>query len=224
MDAGNSELRFMEGSDCSSPHFGTISTFDSSDIIAANGPRVPDMDGEDADYRTGWVVLHLPGQLPSAPEIEKMVGILNQHSADWNNSTLGRGVMDNTLPDRVIAFADLGGASLGTSGLPTLTASGALTAGSPVQVDLVNAPPSAFILAWISITSVPVQVLGGTLFANPFVTQFLHGTDGSGTFSQAAPWPPGIPAGTDLYLQFLCQDLSVPSNLTLSNAVFATTP
>ncbi len=224
MDAGNSELRFMEGSDCYSPQFGTISNFDSSDIIASNGPRAPDVTGEQKDYRTGWVVFHLPGQLPNAAETTKLLGILNQHSADWSTSTLGRGVMDNTLPEPIITFSDLGGGSPGVNGTPSLMASGALTGGTPVQVDLVNGPPNELALAWLSGTSVPLPIFGGTIFANPFVSQFLRVTDGSGSFSQSASWPAGVPMGTDLYLQFLCQDLTVLSNITLSNAVFATTP
>jgi hypothetical protein len=224
MDAGNSELRFMEGSDCSSDHFGTISTFDSADIIASNGARVPDVNMEQQDYRTGWVVFHLPGQLPTGPETTKIVGILNQHSTDWSTSTLGRGVMDNTLPDPIITFADLGGGAPGVNGTPNLTTSSALTAGSTVQVDLVDGPPNELVLGWLSGSSVPLPAFGGTVFANPFVAQFLRVTDGAGSYSQAAPWPSGIPSGTDLFLQFLCQDLSVPDNITLSNAVFATTP
>ena len=98
MDAGNSELRFMEGSNCSSPFFGTISSFSSADIIASAGPRVPDSASEDKNYRTGWIMIHLPGQPPSSIELSKAAGILQQHSTDWFVSTLGRGRMNNTLP------------------------------------------------------------------------------------------------------------------------------
>ncbi|MEE8170724.1 MAG: hypothetical protein V3T70_09265, partial [Phycisphaerae bacterium] len=41
MDAGNSELRYMNTSNCFSAYNGTISTFGSSDIIASNGARNP---------------------------------------------------------------------------------------------------------------------------------------------------------------------------------------
>ena len=35
MDAGNSELRFMDNSNCSNQYFGDISTFSSADIVAS---------------------------------------------------------------------------------------------------------------------------------------------------------------------------------------------
>jgi hypothetical protein len=37
-------------------------------------------------------------------------------------------------------------------------------------------------------------------------------------------WPTGIPPGTEAWFQFLIQDLSVLWDITLSNAVKATTP
>jgi hypothetical protein len=223
MDTGNSELRFMESSDCSNNFSGTVSSFDSADIIASNGPRVPDWNSAQQDFHTGWVVIHLPGQPPSQVEMDKVVGILNQHSTDWNTSTLGRGTMDNSLPDTVIQFADLGGGTTGINGAPTLTASSALTAGAVIDVDLVNAAPSAIMLAWLSVTSVPLNVLGGTIFANPFVIKFVFASDPAGEFSLSALWP-GSPPGVPLYLQFLIQDISVPPHITLSNAVMAITP
>ncbi len=41
MDLGNSELRFMDDSNCSPSYFGPISKFASSDIIASAGERIP---------------------------------------------------------------------------------------------------------------------------------------------------------------------------------------
>ena len=99
MDAGNSELRFMDGSTCAAQHFGAISAFSSADIIASAGPRVPDAAAEDRHYRTGWIMIHLPGDGPDLNELDKAVGIHEQHMLDWNYSTLGRGTMDNTLFD-----------------------------------------------------------------------------------------------------------------------------
>ncbi len=96
MDAGNSELRYMDSS-CSSPYNGTISTFSSSDIVASAGVRSPDSTTAQKDFHTGWIMIHLPGQLPSTGELDKAVGILNQWSTDWDSSTLGRGKMNNSL-------------------------------------------------------------------------------------------------------------------------------
>ncbi|MHC4413949.1 MAG: hypothetical protein ACYS0G_01560 [Planctomycetota bacterium] len=97
MDAGNSELRYMGLSNCSSDYFGPISHLSSADIIASAGPRIPDSDLEDKHYRTGWIMIHLPGDPPSAVELDKAVAIHEQHMVDWSASTLGRGTMDNSL-------------------------------------------------------------------------------------------------------------------------------
>ena len=97
MDAGNSELRFMETSGCSSNYNGAISTFDSSDIIASNGVRAPDSTTAQQDFRTGWIMLHLPGSPPTAGELNNVVDILNRWSETWQWSTLNRGTMNNTL-------------------------------------------------------------------------------------------------------------------------------
>jgi len=118
MDAGNSELRYMNTSMCSQFYNGAISTFTSADIIAAAGPRVPDHTAAQKDFKTAWIMFHLPGQLPTTFQLDQTVAILEQHMDDWNLSTLGRGTMDNTLftdvncngvPDFLECLADLDG-------------------------------------------------------------------------------------------------------------------
>ncbi len=99
MDAGNSELRYMSNSSCGSNYFGSVFNFSSASIVAAAGPRVPDSTAAQHDYRTGWIMIHLPGDPPNAIELNKAVAILQQHMQDWNLSTLGRGTMNNTLFD-----------------------------------------------------------------------------------------------------------------------------
>jgi hypothetical protein len=123
MDLGNSELRYMDNWDCvTGDYFGPISTFSSADIIAAAGPRVPDSAAEDKHYRTGWIMIHLPGSPPNPSELAKAVGIHEQQQTDWSFSTLGRGTIDNSLFDDcncndVPDAADIaGGASLDVNG------------------------------------------------------------------------------------------------------------
>jgi hypothetical protein len=99
MDAGNSELRYMNSSTCDSIYNGVISTFSSADIAASAGQRVPDSTQAQKDFRTAWIMFYRPGDPPSQAELDKAVGILNQHQTDWALSTLGRGIMDDTLFD-----------------------------------------------------------------------------------------------------------------------------
>ncbi|MEE9131597.1 MAG: hypothetical protein V3T84_16400 [Phycisphaerales bacterium] len=97
MDLGNSELRFMDDSDCSPSYFGPISKFASSDIIASAGERIPSSKDSQKDFRTAWIMIHLPGAPPTDPQLDKVVAILQQHTLDWHFSTLNRGTMDNAL-------------------------------------------------------------------------------------------------------------------------------
>ena len=100
MDAGNSELRFMDDSNCSSTYFGPISDFSSADVIASAGERVPSSKVSQKDFRTAWIMLHLPDAPPTDAELDKAVAILQQHVLDWQFGTLAQGTMDNSLfPD-----------------------------------------------------------------------------------------------------------------------------
>ena len=121
-------------------------------------------------------------------------------------------------------WADLGGGSPGVNGVPSLVVTGDLNVGNPFSVNLTDAAPSALMLGWLSFTSTPVNVIGGTLHANPFNVQFVRVSDASGIFSVGGPWPGGVPSGTDLFLQFVVQDNATIYGLTLSNARTETAP
>ena len=108
--------------------------------------------------------------------------------------------------------------------MPHLLVEGNLLEGSLFRQTLTDAAPSAFALEWLSFTSTPWNVLGGTLHANPPSVQRLVVTNFAGSHSLIFDWPPGVPAGLDLYLQFLVEDTSVPAQITLSNGVTRTTP
>ena len=98
MDALSSELRYIDdNASCSSPHNGPISTWSSADIVAANGPRVPDSDAAQKNFNTAWVMIHLPGSPPTPSALGRVVSMLNDWSETWEIDTLGRGSMNNTL-------------------------------------------------------------------------------------------------------------------------------
>ena len=121
-------------------------------------------------------------------------------------------------------WQNLGGGTLGINGVPSLTASGSLVAGTPFEIDLTNAAPSALMVVWLSFDSTPLSVLGGTLHANPVDVQFVRVSDSGGSLNEGGLWFAGVPAGTELTLQFLVQDLSVIQQITMSNGVTTTTP
>ncbi len=97
MDAGNSDLRYMNNSNCGGPYNGPITPMSSADIIASAGPRVPDSTASQKHFRMGWVMFHLPGDAPDGLELAKAIGIHEQHMIDWSYSTLGRGTINNQL-------------------------------------------------------------------------------------------------------------------------------
>lgn len=76
----------------------------------------------------------------------------------------------------------------------------------------------------MSFSSVPLGFFGGTLHANPKSAEFFRFTNAGGVWAQTFPWPGGLPPGTQFWLQFLVQDLSVPSQISMSNALTAVSP
>lgn len=223
MDAGNSELRFMDGSDCSSDYFGTPSTFTSFDIVASAGPRIPNAADEDKDYRSGWIMLHLPGAPPTAADRQRAADILNQHTTDWNASTLGLGTMDNTLPPP--ALTDLGNALAGTHGLPALIGNSSLTAGSSVTLRLEGALENANAVLVLGLSAINAPFKGGVMV--PSVTPALFvdmSTDGDGLAELMGVWPGGIPSGFETYFQCWIPDPAGPAGLAASNALKGMTP
>ena len=121
-------------------------------------------------------------------------------------------------------WVDLGGGTAGINGVPALEATGPLVAGSDLTLELTDAPSNALMAGWLSLASTPVPALGGTLHATPNVLQLLVFANGSGEWTQSLSWPAGVPMGTEPTVQLIVQDLSVPAQITLSNAVMATTP
>ncbi len=119
---------------------------------------------------------------------------------------------------------DAGPGTPGINGTPTLTGTGVLVAGEQAGVTLTQAPDSALVLGWLSLDSQPFAALGGTVVAWPFINQFPFTTLPDGSLPLSTTWPAGIPAATDLWIQFICQDGSVPDGLTLSSALRGRTP
>lgn len=99
MDAGASELRYMDNSNCVSNYTAPISTWSSSDIEATNGVRTPGSFLAQKHFRTAWVMIHRPGpqNLPNPTQLAHTVSILNTWNEVFITSTLGRGTMSNVL-------------------------------------------------------------------------------------------------------------------------------
>jgi len=122
-------------------------------------------------------------------------------------------------------WTNIGFALAGVTGEPGLVGTGALTVGSPGSLELCNAAPNALAMLFASLSSTPTAFKGGTLAAFPFVTLYVFGTNQAGELDLAWPFfPPGLPPGIDLYVQYGIADAAGPSGASLSNAVHATIP
>jgi predicted outer membrane repeat protein len=121
-------------------------------------------------------------------------------------------------------WVDLGGGTTGSNGPPRLEGAGSLIGGTPASLTLTSSPPGALTLLWASLSSSPQAVLGGAIHATPHTAQLFFVTDVAGTLPLATSWPAGLPAGTQFWFQFLLDDPTVVWEITLSNAVRATTP
>jgi len=242
MDAGNSELRYLENSDCSSNYSGTISTFSSADIVAANGARVPDSASSPKLFRTGWIMIHLPGQPPTQGELDKAVAILDQHMVDWNESTLGRSVMDNTLFDDCPELLVYGG-GVNPAGSMTVVSGaaklghsftlgvdnplGTQTAGSSVAVLLLAGQPHPNFPSGVNVPSLGMSGPGELLL--DLSTRLLPNVTGPVWSGPGNPAPVGlgIPkdiafAGFSFAAQGLLLDLVGPNRFGLADAVRVT--
>ncbi|MFT7462932.1 MAG: hypothetical protein ACI9EF_001274 [Pseudohongiellaceae bacterium] len=120
-------------------------------------------------------------------------------------------------------WSDLGGASPGTGGTPTLVGSGQLAAGQTITLSAAGALPltPAFLIVGTSQLNAPFK--GGTLVPSPDVilSGFSSATDGTSTV--AAPWPAGIPAGIPIVAQFWFSDTGGVFSFSATNGVCAVT-
>lgn len=118
----------------------------------------------------------------------------------------------------VPTWVDVGFAKAGLDGLPVLTGTGALSAGSANQLSLSSARPSstATLVAGISTLNAPFK--GGTLVPDPILLLTLP-TSAAGTATLPFTWPAGIPAGFPIWFQAWIQDADASFGLSASNGL-----
>ena len=113
----------------------------------------------------------------------------------------------------------------GTAGLtPTLTGSGALAAGSTVQVTLADALPGAPSVLILGTAAANVPLFGGTLVPAPMVIVPGVPVGAGGGWSAGATWPAGVPSGFELYLQAWIPDAAAIQGYAASPGLQATVP
>ena len=121
-------------------------------------------------------------------------------------------------------WTDLGFALAGVAGDPHLFAGGPLTCGSLNLLSLSNAAPLATAGLFLAFSSTPTPFAGGTLVPFPFIGPFLFVTGPTGEIPISFVLPPGLPPGTEMYLQWGIDDAAAVSGIALSNAVRGDVP
>ncbi|MDF1798149.1 MAG: hypothetical protein P1V81_03155 [Planctomycetota bacterium] len=119
-------------------------------------------------------------------------------------------------------WTNLGGASAGINGLPTLEGFGWLNPGMTAGIALDNAASGTVAaLAYGGVYN-PTPIYGG--FVGPFpwdgVLFFPTGANGSVEFTFT--WPVSMPSGIQLFMQFGVLDVAGTSGIALSNTLQAT--
>ncbi|MBM3985930.1 MAG: hypothetical protein FJ296_09620 [Planctomycetes bacterium] len=120
-------------------------------------------------------------------------------------------------------WADLRGGIAGVAGIPPLLGQGDLVPGTPGQITLSGAAPSAACALFISLTQTGVPFKGGTLSAFPPLATFYLATGPTGALVLPWPaWPAGLPAGLDFFLQAAVADPAAVAGVALSNLLRGT--
>ena len=125
------------------------------------------------------------------------------------------------------SWSALGFAKPGSVGTPKLTVDGTLSLGCPLAVHLADAAPGALAYIVVGLADVNLPFYGGTLvpaFEAPFGTFLPLLTGPDGKLPITAPWPGGVPGGTELFLQYWIVDPPAFAGFSASNASMGTVP
>jgi hypothetical protein len=149
--------------------------------------------------------------------------VVDQITVTWPNgdTSVLAGVAANqslTVSSSALTWELLGFAKAGSNGLPSLTGSGPLSAGSLDQLDLTSAAPSSAATLVFGLAALNVAFKGGTLVPSPTLLVALP-TSPVGSTSLPFLFPPGVPPGISLFFQFWISDPGATKGLSASNGI-----
>ena len=111
----------------------------------------------------------------------------------------------------------------GTYGKVSLTASGDLSIGSTVDLDLVDGLENAPIVLVAGTSTINLPIVGGTLVPNIEALYFAS-TDANGSYQWQLPWTGSVTSGETVHLQALILDPQAPLGFAFSNTVQINVP
>lgn len=116
-------------------------------------------------------------------------------------------------------FTDLDFAKTGANGSPALSGTGTLQANTAGTLDLSNAAGLVPAFLFLGFAQGNLPLLGGTFVPAPVALQVNLMTDAAGETHIPFAWPAGVPAGTQIYLQYLIQDAAAFAGVSFSNGL-----
>jgi len=141
---------------------------------------------------------------------------------NWLGTWTASFAFDFTVDRADVPWCDLGCGLAGVCGWPLLSADGPLTDGSANSLSLIKGAPNAVATLFVSLVEGNAPFKGGVLKTVPFILQLPLPLDASGEITLPFTWPSGIPAGTEIFFQFVVPDTAAVKNFAISNAVRGT--
>ena len=140
---------------------------------------------------------------------------LNVHTTNFAGGEIRGQLVDTGCPQ----WTDLGLGKPGSLGTPVLVGDGALTAGSPNTVRLINGQPGSTANLVYGLSSLSAPFKGGTLVPFPDFLALGLPIDAFGGLALGFTWPVGVPAGVPVFAQYWVQDPGAKGGLSASNGM-----
>jgi hypothetical protein len=141
-----------------------------------------------------------------------------------DNPTLENGIGWDEFSFAFNAWTDQSSALPGASGDPKLMGDGSMADGSQNVLSLTNAAPNALAILFVAPSSVPTPFKGGLILPDPSIPPTYAVTSATGEITFRFTMPPGMPSGTEAWLQWGIADAAAVQGVALSNAVKGTSP
>lgn len=150
--------------------------------------------------------------------------VFNWTVDDGPVNPLGIDFTSMTIEVVVPTWTDKGNALAGVAGNPKFAGSGDLSGGSANTLALSRAAPGALAGLVVGLSGLYLPFKGGTLVPAVDVGPVFVGVGPAGGISLPFTMPAGLPAGTELWMQWAIPDAAAVHGVALSNALLGVTP